>query len=108
MKCAVAVILESSVRNVCRSIATVNQAGVPGSKNEIRHAGRPSTTVVPRTCASVTRTQEGTGWVNGLCGDDTQCLLVGERSQRRLPTTTPAQPPCTRYATPPGASIRQT
>ena len=71
MKCAVAVIRESSVWNVCRSIATVNQAGVPGSKNEIRQAGRPATVVVPSTCASVTLTQAGTGCVSRLCADGT-------------------------------------
>ncbi len=95
MKCAVAVIRESSVWNVSRSIATVNHAGVPGSKNEIRQAGRPPTIAVPRTCASVTRTQVGTGCVSRLCDDGTQRLFVGERSQRRSPTTMPAQPPTT-------------
>ena len=90
MKCAVVVIRESSVWNVCRSIATVNHAGVPGSKNEIRQAGRPATVVVPSTCASVTRTQAGTGCVSRLCADGTHFLLVGERSQRRSPTTMPA------------------
>src|SRR5579864_2404872 len=106
MKCDAAIIRESSVKYVPRSIVTVNHAGVPGSKNEMRQAGRPPTVVLPRTCASVTWTQPGTGCVNGLCGDMTHFLLVGERSQRRAPTTMPAQPPTTWYATRSGAWTR--
>ena len=75
-----------------RSTVAVNQAGVRGSKNEIRHAGRPCTVVVPSRWASETAAQKGTGCLTGVWGEATQRLENGARSQRLPPMMIPAVP----------------
>ncbi len=47
MKCAVVIICSFSVRDVRFSIATWNQAGVRGSKNETSQTGWPATVPLP-------------------------------------------------------------
>ncbi len=59
MKCAGATIRSSSVRIVFLSIASLNQAGVLGSRNEISQAARPETVLEPRNAACAGAVAQG-------------------------------------------------